>query len=160
MERRKICDWLRHVWNCDEQTDGCQMPDECDRKMETSVAPCNQTTEERRDDPRTCRGVYTHWASIHFVRVHRTVPKKKKLNPYIIEIRILKKVSNILQSIFKRKNQKVKMTNLQTNLHVGGEGDDEMIPFHCWSRNSSSSYEDTASERDQSNCRSIIKSAF
>ena len=79
----------------------------------------------KQHDPRTCRGVHTE---IHFVRVQRTVPKKKNLNPYT-EIRILKKVSNILQSIFKRKNQKVKMTNLQTNLHVGG--DDEMIPFHC-----------------------------
>ena len=36
------------------------MPDKCDRKMESSVAPCNQTTEERRDDPRTCRGVHTY----------------------------------------------------------------------------------------------------
>ena len=75
-----VIDGIMYEIVMQRRIDGCQMPDECDRKMEASVAQCNQTTEERRDDPRTCRGGHTE---IYFVRVQRTGPKKKNLNPYI-----------------------------------------------------------------------------
>ena len=85
------------------------------------------------------------WIRIHYKNLEIRIFFKKSVQYFAVDFQAKKS-----------KSQDDKPSNKPSRRRW----DDEMIPFHCWSRNSWSYYEDTASERDQSNCRSIIKSAF